>query len=409
MTTLNSHSAQHPPQLKKISELAWVFLRIGCLGFGGPIATMAMMEEEACRRRGWITQAQYNEMYAITKMLPGPASTQLAIFIGKTYAGTLGGLVAGILFILPSFLFVLALSILYVKSGHVSQVRGLLTGLQIGALAVILISVEQMAKHYWKELYAWIIVAISAVLIFYQPRWEPLVILFFGVLGAILFSRKFKSDAAHSVPARTSSQSDGELSDELSDTTLKAVVAAPLVGAASLSTLGQLFWTCFKAGAFVFGTGLAIVPVLEGDTVSHFHWVTHSQFMDGLAIGQITPGPVVITVTFIGYIAAGLLGSLISTIGIFMPPFINILILVPLFWARWSGTPSSKGFSSWAIPAVIGGILGTMVRLGVITVTTPAQLVLLIVCLICAMRFRPPAWLLIPGAGIAAQVLSFIG
>jgi chromate transporter len=405
VTPSQLQSGPRPLRLKKISELAWVFLRIGCLGFGGPIATMAMMEEEACRRRGWITQAQYNEMYAITKMLPGPASTQLAIFIGKTYAGTLGGLVAGILFILPSFLFVLALSVLYVKSGHVSEVRGLLTGLQIGALAVILISVEQMAKHYWKELYAWIIVAISAVLIFYQPRWEPLIILIFGVLGAFLFSRKFKGDASRKAGA---SKPSTESFDNLSDTTLKAVAAAPLMGAASLSTLGQLFWTCFKAGAFVFGTGLAIVPVLEGDTVSHFHWVTHSQFMDGLAIGQITPGPVVITVTFIGYVAAGWLGSLIATIGIFTPPFLNILLLVPLFWARWSGTPSSKGFSSWAIPAVIGGILGTMVRLGVITVTTPAQLVLLIACLIWAMKYRPPAWMLIPIAGIAAQVLAWI-
>jgi chromate transporter len=130
--------------------------------------------------------------------------------------------------------------------------------------------------------------------------------------------------------------------------------------------------------------------------------------MDGLAIGQITPGPVVITVTFIGYIAAGWIGSLVATAGIFLPPFINILILVPVFWAKWSGTPSSKGFSAWAIPAVIGGILGTMVRLGVLTVTTPAQLVLLIVCLVLALRFRPPAWLLIPGAGAAAQILSLM-
>jgi chromate transporter len=404
VTTLNTTNGPRPSQFKKLSELAWVFLRIGCLGFGGPIATMAMMEEETCRRRGWITQAQYNEMYAITKMLPGPVSTQLAIFIAKIYAGTLGGLIAGIMFILPSFLFVLALSIAYVKSGHVSQVRGILTGLQIGALAVILVSVEQMAKNYWKKLYAWIIVIISAVLIFYQPRWEPLIILAFGVLGAILFSRRFKSDSAHSVPAQASRKRDGDLPGP----TLKAVAAAPLVGAASLSTMGQLFWTCFKAGAFVFGTGLAIVPVLEGDTVSHFHWVTHSQFMDGLAIGQITPGPVVITVTFIGYVAAGWLGSLIATIGIFMPPFLNILLLVPIFWARWSGTPSSQGFSSWAIPAVIGGILGTMVRLGVITVTTPGQLVLLMVCLVVAMRFRPPAWLLIPGAGVAAQILAWM-
>jgi chromate transporter len=388
--------------LKKISDLAWVFFRIGCLGFGGPIATMAMMEEEAVRKRNWVTESQYNEMYAITKMLPGPASTQLAIFIAKTYAGTLGGIAAGVMFILPSFLLILALSVIYVKSGHVSQVRGLLTGLQIGALAVILISVEQMSKHYWKELYAWIIVIISGVIIFDQPRWEPLVILICGVLGAVLFSRKFKNKNS------ASSSSALDTSNDLSNTTLKAVVAAPVIGAASLTTLGQLFWTCFKAGAFVFGTGLAIVPLLEGDTVSHYHWVTHSQFMDGLAIGQITPGPVVITVTFIGYIAAGWIGSLVATAGIFLPPFINILILVPVFWAKWSGTPSSKGFSAWAIPAVIGGILGTMVRLGVLTVTTPAQLVLLIVCLVLALRFRPPAWFLIPGAGAAAQILSLM-
>jgi chromate transporter len=379
--------------LKKLGEIAWVFLRIGCLGFGGPIATMAMMEEETCRRRSWITQEQYNEMYAITKMLPGPAASQLAIFIGKTYAGTLAGIVSGTLFILPSFLLVLALSVAYVKSGQVSEIRGLLTGLQIGALAVILLSVEQMSRHYWKKTSAWGIAAISTALIFERPRWEPIIILVFGLAGAFLFSRTARAKGV--IPSKK-------------PTSLKAIAAIPVAGLASMTTLGQLFWTCFKAGALVFGTGLAIVPVLEGDAVSHFHWVTHSQFMDGLAIGQITPGPVVITVTFIGYLAAGWLGSIVATLGIFMPPFINILFLVPIFWARWSGTPSSVGFSSWAIPAVIGGILGTMIRLGIQTVVTPAQLGLLVLCLALAFRYRPPAWMLIPGAGIAAQIATLL-
>jgi chromate transporter len=399
MTSIPSASST-PSTWKRILDTAWVFLRIGCLGFGGPIATMAMMEEETCRRRGWISQKQYEEMYAITKMLPGPVATQLAIFISKTHAGIWGGIIGGTMFILPSFLLVFALSVVYAKSGHVSDARSLLTGLQIGALAVIVLSVEQMSLQYRKRTSAWIIAVISTFLIFKWPRWEPLIILVFGVSGAILFSRSLGRQGNPSVH-KVQNVSDSKLP-------LKAMFAVPFVGSASLSTLGQLFWTCFKAGAFVFGTGLAVVPVLEGDTVSHFHWVTHSQFMDGLAIGQITPGPVVITVTFIGYLTAGWLGSLVATLGIFMPPFLNILFLVPLFWARWSGTPSSRGFSNWAIPSVIGGIIGTTLRLGIQTVVTPVQLGLLIVCLVLSFRFRPPAWMLIPGAGIAAQVLALM-
>jgi chromate transporter len=353
-----------------LGEIAAIFFRLGCLGFGGPIATMAMMEEEVSRKRSWVTPLQFAEIYALCKILPGPVSSQMAIYLGKMRAGFWGGLIAGGLFVLPSFALVLTLSYFYVHSTMVHGAAGLFLGMQAGALAVILISTYQLAKPYKTKLDAWLITLISMVTIYFHPGWEPLVIFGFGVCGALAkwIKQTFLMEA---------------------------------------SVLLALFWVCFKAGAFVFGTGLAIVPLLESDAVTHYHWLTHSEFMDGLAVGQITPGPVVITVTFIGYKAAGLLGAIVATAGIFLPSFINILFLVPLFWARWSGTSYSAGFAAWAIPAVIGGILGTTIKLGLLTLVTPLLCGVFALAVASLLIFRPPAWAVIPVAGALAYVASW--
>jgi chromate transporter len=365
-----------------LREIASVFSRLGLLGFGGPIATMAMMEEEACRKRGWLTQQRYSEIYAITKVLPGPVATQMAIYLGWHRRGWLGGLLAGVLFVLPSFLIVLAVSYLYLHSGEVPGSHALFGGMQAGALAVILISTVQLGQHYRDRLDAWMIVLMSTILIWVVPRWEPVVILVFGFVGA-----------------------------------MRSRVVAPAffaLGGIQWSLpvlvenkLAQLFWVCFKSGAFVFGSGLAIVPLLEADVVGHYHWLTHAEFMDGLAIGQITPGPVVITATFIGFQVAGWVGACVATLGMFLPAFFNILVLLPRLLTRIEGKAWLSGFSSYAVPAVIGGIAGSLVKLSWATFAGAPHLApIFVVALVVMKRWKLPAWGVIPLAGASGWLVS---
>ena len=383
-----------------MKEIVSLFLKLGTLGFGGPIAILAMLEEEVCRKRKWITGRQFGEILAICKLLPGPISTQVSIYVAYLRGGVVAGVAAGIAFILPSFLLVLGLSYFYAHSAMVSRAAALFTGFQVGALAVIVLSTGQLASGYRREVRAWLIATISAVLILAVPRWEPVVIFAFGMIGIwggrggtnnrLPETRELKGRKS------TNSSAFGFFGFATTGTAWLAQFKA--------SVFVDLFWVCFKAGAFVFGTGLAIVPLLEGDTVRHFQWLTHSEFMDGLAIGQVTPGPVVITATFIGFKVAGFFGALVATFGMFLPSFINILVILPRVWKRVSGTPAAASFASWAIPSVIGGIAGSAFRLGWLTLTSPALVILFLLSLAFAIRLRPPGWLLIPLVGGVAAL-----
>lgn len=351
---------------------------------------MALLEQEFQREKNWVSAEQYAEMFAVTKLLPGPIATQQAIFLGRIRAGVAGGLVAGFFYILPAFLLMMGLSVLYVdfaRSSSLTSLAPLLSGFQIGVLAIILMSVWNMSKVYQKGYRNWILISLSAVTIGMSPRLEPFCILSAGLIGVFLARNQLRSP----LPARENPKR------RAGDVSLKGLLALPWISLNPL--LWKVFWVCFKAGAFVFGTGLAIVPLLEHDTVHQYGWLTHSQFMDGLALGQVTPGPIVITSTFVGYLAAGFWGGVVATLGMFLPSFINVLILIPLFWGRWSGSPTAKGFSSWSFPVVIGGILGTTVRLGYGTLLGPGQYFIFVVALGALIRWRMPPWLLLPATG----------
>lgn len=384
------------------TEIAQVFVRVGMFGFGGPVAVMAMMEEEVVRRRAWLTAEAFGEVYSICKLLPGPVAAQMAIFLGRVRGGNLGGIVAGACYIGPAFVMVLALSFLYADTSLVRDAGAALIGLQAGALAVILLSTWGLARPYRRVTRAWVIVALSAAVVAWRPALEPLVILGSGAIGVFGARRAARSSR---LPVLTLGSILAVGAALLSRAARAAGWAAAVAWPADPSVLGKLFWMCFKAGFLVFGTGLAVVPMLEGDSVSRFHWLSHSQFMDGLAIGQVTPGPIVITATFVGYLAAKLPGALAATAGMFLPSFINVLILVPRIWSRWSGTASARAFTDWAMPAVIGGILGTTIKLGTLALTGPAPIALFLAALAIGAWRRPPAWLLIPGAGVAGAIL----
>jgi chromate transporter len=393
-------------------ELFRFFLKLGILGFGGPIAVMAMMEEEACRKRKWLSHEHFAEIYALLKMLPGPISTQMAVYLGSLRAGRWGGAFSGILFVLPSFLLLLGLSYLYVQAGTrlTGGLSGVFSGLQVGALVVILLSTWQLARPYRFRKGAWLLAVIGATLVRQYPRWEALVILVAGLLGVIHISRSAKSAAGDQKGVPMPVTESGSLKSGIRAIwpAVLLIAGIALIYLSLSSNLWNIFWSCFKAGAFVFGTGLAIVPVLEADAVGHFHWMTHSEFMDGLAFGQVTPGPVVITATFIGYKAGGLPGAILATIGIFLPCFINVLWVVPGFWKKFGSTPIAQGFAAWAIPTVIGAISAATLRLGAMTMTSVPLIGIMTLSGLIAVRFKPPTWILIPLAGAMGGVLPWL-
>ena len=383
------------PYRRHYREIASVFFRLGVFGFGGPIATMAMMEQETVAARAWLSPDEFSEVYAVCKLLPGPVATQMAIYLGRIRGGVWGGLISGGLFILPCFVMVLGLSMIYADTGAVKSLGSVLSGLQAAALAIIVLSTWNLSKPYRDELRAWGIFAVSGVIIYFRPGVEPLVILAFGLLGA--FGARAASKTV-SVALLAGAIFAGK----------RALASSIFAMPRDPAVLGKLFWMCLKAGLFVFGTGLAVVPVLEADAVSKYHWLTHSQFMDGLAVGQVTPGPVTITSTFIGYFAARFPGAIVATVGMFLPSFINVLYLVPRVWRKFSGTPAARGFSSFAIPAVIGGILGTTLKLGLMTVTSWQVAIVFVASLAASVLFRLPSWLLIPVAGVVAGLLAWV-
>lgn len=390
-----------------MSEIIRIFFRLGVLGFGGPIALVAQMDEELCRKRGWVTPERFSQTYALLKIMPGPLASQMAIFLAAARGGVLAGWIGGFVFILPSFVLVLVLSYLYTHQGTMASLPdGFMPGLQVGALAVIATSTWALFKPFYASSRAWVIAILSGLLIFWHPRWEPLVILVLGLSGVASVRGRRSTDGTKG----SSKLLHGWFG--LGTLGLGSAGAAASTGVAGAATAGvghtlaQLGWVCFKAGAFVFGTGLAIVPVLEADVVGRHHWLTSHEFMDGLAIGQVTPGPVVITSTFIGYRAAGWIGAIVATVMIFLPCFLNVLYILPHVWKRVSGTPGAKAFTEWALPSVIGGIAATSIRLGLLTVSSWTAAVLLGLALAVAVWRRPPAWLLIPVCGVVLALVS---
>lgn len=379
-----------------MSDVVKIFLRLGCLGFGGPIAFLAMLEEEFVRRRKWVTPERFAEIVAVCKLLPGPIATQAGITLAVERAGRWAGFVAGLLTFLPAFALVMGLSHLYMEYGTVPQASTALRGMQAAALAAILQSVGTLARPHLRRAGAWFAAGASCMLTAFFPRWEPLVILGFGLLG-VLRSRAARPTGSTVFEGATAATG-----------ALAAAVAAP-VAIATAATPLALFWTCFKAGALVFGSGLAIVPLLEGEIVRGAGWLTQAQFLDGVAIGQVTPGPMVITATFIGYVAGGPSGAVAATFGMFLPAFINTLVIIPALWRRLRGSTVLARFSGLAVPAVVGAILSTGIQLGLSTLVSAVPLTLFGASWLALVALRAPGWIVLPLSGVASLLAARLG
>jgi chromate transporter len=342
-------TTQAPPARGSIGELTVYFLRLGLLGFGGPVALVGQMERELVSDRGWLSKEQMREAIAICQSLPGPLAIQVGVYVSYLRCGFWGAWAGGWAFILPNFVIVAALGALYVYLGDLRPVTAIFYGVSPAVIALILHSCYRLAKLGMEDPVQWAIAAVClAVTIILQAE-VALLFIGAGIIGILYYGKLFRRQPP--IVLQVSA----------------APVLAQLVPSASGSTLGKLLLFFLKAGSLTFGSGLVIVPFLEQGLVQQHGWLDQRQFLIAVAVGMISPGPVVITATFVGYLVAGFWGSLVSTVGIFLPSFILVLVAAPLL-AKYRANPNVQGFVKGAYAAAIGTILGACILLGRIAI-----------------------------------------
>ena len=341
-------AAVTPPQRRPLREIVLYFLRLGTLGFGGPVALCGLMEKELVQDKKWLTKDEMRDAIAISQSLPGPLAIQVGIFISYMRGGFWGAWAGGWAFILPNFIIVAALGALYVHFGGLSWMTAIFYGVSPAVIALILHSCYRLAKLGMEDWLQWALAAGCFVVTVLLQAEVAVLFIGSGILGILYYGSLFKGRRGGG-----------------------ALAAGPLaIGTAktaNASILGQLLGFFLKAGSLTFGSGLVIVPFLEKGLVQETGWVNGREFLVAVAVGMLSPGPVVITATFVGYLVAGFWGSLVSTIGIFLPSFLLILIVAPIL-ARHRNNPNVQGFVKGAYGAAIGTILGASVLLGKIAI-----------------------------------------
>ena len=373
----------------RMREIVLYFLRLGLLGFGGPVALVGQMERELVADRGWLTKEQMREAIAICQSLPGPLAIQVGVYVSYLRAGFWGAWAGGWAFILPNFIIVAALGALYVYLGDLQPVTAVFYGVSPAVIALILHSCYRLAKLGMEDWLQWAIAAVCFVVTVVLKSEVALLFIGAGIVGILYYGSIFRRP-----PPAATLMGLGPLA-------LPAVV--PLAPVASPSILGKLLLFFLKAGSLTFGSGLVIVPFLEQGLVQQYGWLDQRQFLIAVAIGMISPGPVVITATFVGYLVAGFWGSLVSTIGIFLPSFILVLVAAPIL-ARHRGNANVQGFVKGAYAAAIGTILGACILLGQIAIGDWLTILIGLVSLAVLFRWKVSNPLLIAVTAVVGLI-----
>jgi chromate transporter len=366
--TVNQVSKPSP-----LRELTQYLLRLGLLGFGGPVALVGQMERELVSERGWVTKEQMREAIAICQSLPGPLAIQVGIYVSYLRGGFWGAWAGGWAFILPNFVIVAALGAAYVHLGGLKPVTAVFYGVSPAVIALILHSCYRLAKLGMEHWLQWVLALMCFGVTVALHAEVALLFIGAGVVGIIYYGRFWQ---------RASSPTLLLAAPPLAP-------AAPMAAAhaASVSTIGKLLLFFLKAGALTFGSGLVIVPFLRQGVVQQYAWLGERDFLVAVAVGMISPGPVVITATFVGYLVAGFWGSLAATVGIFLPSFILVLVAAPLL-ARHRTNRNVQGFVKGAYAAAIGTILGACVLLGRIAIGDWLTMLIALAALITLLRWK---------------------
>jgi chromate transporter len=330
-------------------EFLWYFLRLGTLGFGGPIALAGYMQRDLVESRRWISKQDYIEGLAFSQLSPGPLAAQLAMYLGWVRAGRLGSTLVGLVFILPSFLMVYALAALYLHyGGSLPWIQGVFYGMGAAVIAIIVLSAYKLARRtIGKDWLLWLLFGMGAAVTIWTEAEVVWVFLLGGVVAVLV---RAPPRLGHRPPLLALAPG------------LEWLVSG-LRGPAPTSDLWRILWYFTEAGAFVFGSGLAIVPFLHGGVVDRFGWLDDQQFLDAVAVALITPGPAVITVAFIGYLVAGPTGAVLAALAIFLPCYLLVIVFAP-YYRHIAKNERIKAFVQGITATVIGAIAGAAVILG---------------------------------------------
>jgi chromate transporter len=360
-------------------ELLKYFLYLGSLGFGGPVALVGYMQRDLVERRRWFSRDEYMKSLALAQLAPGPLAAQLAICLGYVHSRVAGATLVSLAFILPSFVMTLAISWAYVRFGGLSWMQAAFYGVGATVIGIITLAAWKLAKlTLAKDRLQWAIFAVMAVV----TAWTESEILWLFLLSGVI------AIVAQSPPAW-----------------LRRSAPACLVVAVTPDLLAQIFWFFTKAGAFIFGSGMAIVPFLYGGVVQEYGWLNDQQFIDAVAVAMLTPGPIVITVAFIGYLVAGFPGAVVAAVGVFLPVY--LFVVIPFRWFdRISGNPQVKAFVGGVTAAASGAIAGACFVLARRAFIDGPTVLIGITALAVTWRFKIPEPLLI-AAGAAAGVIIF--
>jgi chromate transporter len=375
-----------------LRELALYFLSLGALGFGGPIALAGYMQRDLVERRRWFTEDDYKEGLALAQLAPGPLAAQLAIYLGWVRGGVLGATLIGLVFVLPSFLIVLVLAALYVRFGGLAWMAGVFYGVGAGVIAIIARSTVKLTKlTLKKDRLLWSLSGISAAVTAYT---ESEILWIFLLAGLIVLGVRRWTQLRATPPAA------------LSVMPAAAWLLSGLHGPAPGTTLWRLAWYFAEAGTFVFGSGLAIVPFLYGGVVERFHWLSDRQFLDAVAVAMITPGPVVITVAFIGYLVGGPAGAAIAALGVFLPCYLFV-VFPARYFRRFAKNPSLHAFVDGVTAAATGAIAGAAFVLGRrALIDVPTLLIALATLAVLTRAKKLPEPLVIVATGLLGLALK---
>ena len=376
-----------------LREIAGLFLKLGVIGFGGPAAHIAMMEDEVVRRKGWMDRAQFLDLVGATNLIPGPNSTEMAIHIGYIRRGWRGLLLAGVCFILPAAVLTTALAWAYVKFGNLPQVAPLIYGIQPAVLVVILSAVLKLGRSAVKNRQLAIIGTIVLALALLGLN-EILALLLGSLIGLIWLSYLSRRVENQIAPAWIGPLVSARL------TPFAKIFSPEQLQTEAGPALWQLGLIFLKVGSVLYGSGYVLVAFLEGDLVQKYGWLTQSQLLDAVAIGQFTPGPVLTTATFIGYILLGPAGALVSTIAIFAPSFLFVILLNPVI-PRLRQSHWTSGFLDAVNVSAIGLIVAVLLQLSRSTlVDWESWLITVILGFLAFVLRLSSAWLILIGAGL---------
>jgi chromate transporter len=373
-----------------LGQVTLYFLRLGTVGFGGPVALVGYMHRDLVERRGWIAEEDYKEGLALAQLAPGPLAAQLAMYLGYVHYRVLGATLAGLAFVLPSFLMVLALGWAYVRYSGLPWMHAVFYGVGACVIGIIAHSAYKLTrKTVGTDPLLWGVYLVTAALTVITQSEQ---VLLFLAAGIAVWLVKSPPKALRRL------------------TRLAGVAGVPLTSAAAgahaagTGTLWTMFTFFAKAGALVFGSGLAIVPVLYGSVVQEHHWLTAHQFVDAIAVAMITPGPVVITTGFIGFLVAGSAGAVVAALATFLPCYLITVLAAPYF-KKYGKRPGIAAFVSGVTSAAIGAITGAVIILGHRSITDMVTALLAVTTAAVLWRStKVPEPLLVLGAALLGLV-----